>query len=142
MRRTRTTLIRLLALGVLALAPALTQQAPAATDYAAATFDITFETMAPYYEPRVAVVGVGAPVRWWNTTASPHSIRHDDCLDDGPCAFRSVAVPPDDSFVLAPLPPGRYTYHCELHPIMRGVLVVTDGQGGLERERTVAETER
>jgi len=88
--------------------------------------DITFESTAPYYQPPMAVVPAGVPVRWLNTTASHHSIRHDECLTDGPCAFESIAVSPDSSFMIAPLPAGRYAYHCELHPVMRGTLIVTD----------------
>lgn len=88
--------------------------------------EIAFETTSPYYQPRVAVVSAGTPVRWVNTTGSHHSVRHDGCLTDEPCAFQSIAVPPDSSFLIAPLPPGRYGYHCELHPIMRGTLVVVD----------------
>jgi plastocyanin len=88
--------------------------------------DIAFQSSAPYYEPPVAVVPMGTPIRWVNATASPHSVRHDECIDEGPCPFQSIAIPPDSSFVIAPLPPGRYAYHCELHPIMRGTLLVTD----------------
>jgi plastocyanin len=86
--------------------------------------EIAFETTSPYYQPRIAIVSAGTPVRWVNTTGSPHSVRHDGCLTDETCAFQSIAVPPDSSFLIAPLPPGRYGYHCELHPIMRGTLVV------------------
>jgi plastocyanin len=88
--------------------------------------EITFETTSPYYQPQVAVVPAGTPVRWVNATGSQHSVRHDGCLTDEACAFQSIAVPPDSSFLIAPLPPGRYGYHCELHPIMRGTLVVVD----------------
>jgi plastocyanin len=90
---------------------------------------ISLETVAPYYEPFVAVVPPGVPIRWVNPTASPHSIRHDGCLGDESCAFHSMTLPPDSSFMIAPLPPGRYTYHCELHPIMRGILVVLSESG-------------
>lgn len=86
--------------------------------------EITFESTSPYYLPRVAIVPAGTPVRWVNTTGSPHSVRHDGCLTDEACAFQSIAVPPDSSFFIAPLPPGRYAYHCELHPVMTGTLVV------------------
>ena len=88
--------------------------------------EITFESTSPYYQPRVAIVPAGTSVRWVNTTGSPHSVRHDGCLTDETCAFQSIAVPPDSSFFIAPLPPGRYAYHCELHPIMTGTLVVVD----------------
>ena len=88
--------------------------------------DIAFQSSAPYYEPPVAVVPMGTLIRWVNATASFHSVRHDACVDEEPCPFQSIAIPPDSSFVLAPLPPGRYTYHCELHPIMRGTLLVIE----------------
>ena len=91
------------------------------------TVDIAFDSGAPYYLPKLAVVGAHTAVRWWNPTASPHSVRHDGCVTDGPCAFDSLAVMPDESVVIAPLPPGTYPYHCELHPIMRGVVVVVEG---------------
>ena len=88
--------------------------------------DIAFQSSAPYYEPQEAIVLMGTPIRWVNTTASFHTVRHDACIDEEPCPFQSIAIPPDSSFVIAPLPPGRYSYHCELHPIMRGTLLVLD----------------
>ena len=91
-----------------------------------AVIDIAFQSSAPYYEPQVAVVPMGTPIRWVNATASPHSVQHDECIGEAPCPFQSIAIPPDSSFVIAPLPPGRYAYHCELHPVMRGTLLVTD----------------
>ncbi|BFU97080.1 MAG: Putative Blue (Type 1) copper protein, cupredoxin family (modular protein) [Nitrospira sp.] len=101
--------------------------------------EILFESSAPYYEPQLAVVSAGMPVRWSNATASPHSIRHDECLkEDGQCVFRSLAVPPENSFAIAPLPPGRYSYHCELHPVMRGTLVVVESQAANEESEPLA----
>jgi len=88
--------------------------------------EIVFQSSAPYYEPPVAVVPMGMQIRWVNATASPHSVRHDACIDEEPCPLQSIAIPPDSSFLVAPLPPGRYAYHCELHPIMRGTLLVID----------------
>ena len=88
--------------------------------------DIAFQSSAPYYEPPVAFVPTSTAIRWVNATAAFHSVRHDACIDEEPCPFQSIAIPPDTSFVVAPLPPGRYAYHCELHPIMRGTLLVID----------------
>ena len=88
--------------------------------------EIVFQSSAPYYEPPVAVVPMGMPIRWVNATASHHSVRHDACIEEEPCPLQSIAIPPDSSFLIAPLPPGRYAYHCELHPIMRGTLLVID----------------
>ena len=106
------------------------------------TVDISFEATAPYYQPQVAIVSAGVPVRWSNPTASPHSILHDGCLTDEFCAFHSIAVMPDDSFVVAPLPPGRYSYHCELHPIMRGTLIVVESRARSEGEIPIVEPGR
>ena len=88
--------------------------------------DIAFQSSAPYYDPPVATVPMGMPIRWVNATASLHSVRHDACIDEEPCPFQSIPIPPESSFVVAPLPPGRYAYHCELHPIMRGTLLVIE----------------
>jgi plastocyanin len=87
---------------------------------------IILEGLAPYYVPPVAVAPVGSVITWTNPTPSPHSIRHDGCLTLGPCAFDSGAVLPDGTFSIPWLPPGEYPYHCELHPVMRGTLVVVD----------------
>jgi plastocyanin len=95
--------------------------------------EIAFETTSPYYQPPVAIVSANRPVRWVNPTGSHHSVRHDGCLAEDICAFQSIAVPPDSSFIIAPLPPGRYGYHCELHPVMRGTLVVEDPRARVER---------
>ena len=89
-------------------------------------FDIAFQSSAPYYEPMEAVVPMGMAIRWVNATASFHSVRQDACIDEEPCPFQSIAISPASSFIVAPLPPGRYAYHCELHPIMRGTLQVID----------------
>lgn len=88
-------------------------------------FTITLESVSPYYRPAKATVIAGAPILWINPTASYHTVRHDGCVDGPRCAFDSGPVAPDGRFVLEGLPPGEYPYHCELHPIMRGMLVVT-----------------
>ncbi len=95
---------------------------------------ILLENWPPYYQPSIATVSANTPVEWINQTPSPHSIRHDGCLNDIVCLFDSGAVAPDKSYTLTGLPPGRYSYHCELHPIMRGVLMVVDHTGGAPRQ--------
>jgi plastocyanin len=86
---------------------------------------IVIESASPYFEPASATVGAGSPILWENPTPSPHTVTHDGCVQDGPCAFDSGTVAPDQKFALSGLPAGRYSYHCRLHPIMRGTLVVT-----------------
>lgn len=132
MERSRVLILLLLTAGLTSLVPpSMAGAVVSGAEINAA--DIVFETSAPYYHPDVAIVSADIPVRWSNPTASPHSIRHDGCLTDGPCAFRSIAVLPEESFLIAPLPPGRYSYHCELHPIMRGTIIVTESQVRTDR---------
>ena len=78
----------------------------------------------PIIKPSIAVLKPGTPIHWINPTASVHTIRHDDCVGERSCAFDSGPVKPNESYVLPELPEGRYGYHCALHPVMRGVLVV------------------
>jgi plastocyanin len=89
---------------------------------------ITIESASPYFLPTTAIVRRGAEIRWENPTATYHTITHDGCVTAGPCLFDSGSIAPDSSYALAGLPPGRYPYHCRLHPIMRGVIEVHDGQ--------------
>lgn len=99
---------------------------------------IILEGIAPYYVPPVAIVSTTSPITWVNPTPSPHSIRHDGCITFGPCAFDSGAVKPDGRFTIPDLPPGKYPYHCELHPVMRGTLIVVAPQGSNGEVASVA----
>ena len=88
---------------------------------------IIIESGSPYFVPKSATVSSGTPIRWDNPTATEHTITHSGCLEDGnTCAFDSGVVLPNGSFTLPGLAPGRYPYLCRLHPIMHGVLTVTD----------------
>ena len=87
---------------------------------------IRMEHWPPYYHPHEAVVWAGVPIQWINATASPHSVQHDDCGTEKPCLFDSGKVAPGKTYTLPGLPPGRYPYHCALHPIMGGLLIVED----------------
>jgi plastocyanin len=95
------------------------------------SLNITIDSGAPYFVPVSANVPSGTAIHWTNPTASPHTITHMACVDEeGRCMFDSGSIPPDGQFTVPSLPPGRYPYYCQLHPIMRGVLVVTDSQSG------------
>jgi len=109
---------KLMVLGLI-LAASVTFAAPS-------LFRIQMESWSPYYLPEAASVGVGIVVRWENPTATYHTVTHDGCQQGGSCLFDSGAIPPSGVYELPELPPGNYPYHCTLHPIMRGVLVVTD----------------
>ncbi len=89
--------------------------------------EITIEDGAPYFDPISATVISGNPIRWDNPTPTHHTVTHNGCVEDGsPCFFDSGTIPPGEQFTIPGLPPGRYVYHCRIHPILRGVLTVTD----------------
>ncbi len=87
---------------------------------------ITIESESPYFQPAVATATAGTAIRWENPTPVHHTITHDGCISEGPCAFDSGSIAPDETYTVPSLPPGNYSYHCRLHPIMRGVLTVSD----------------
>lgn len=88
---------------------------------------IMMEDGSPYYVPIAPTVVSNTPIRWDNPTPTHHTVTHSGCVEDeGSCLFDSGAVSPGSYFSVPGLPAGRYTYHCRIHPIMRGQLIVTD----------------
>lgn len=88
---------------------------------------ITIESGSPYFVPKSVTVSTGSPIKWENPTAAEHTVTHTGCLEDGDhCAFDSGLMLPNGTFALPGLTPGRYPYICRIHPIMRGVITVTD----------------
>ena len=88
---------------------------------------IIIDSGAPYFVPKSVTVSIGAPIKWENPTATEHTVTHTGCLEDGDhCAFDSGLMLPNGTFALPGLAPGRYPYLCRIHPIMRGVITVTE----------------
>lgn len=88
---------------------------------------VLMDSGSPYYVPAAATVTVGGAIRWDNPTPTHHTVTHDGCFDEsGRCAFDSGAVEPGGTYTIPSLPPGRYPYQCRIHPIMRGIIIVTD----------------
>ena len=79
---------------------------------------------APYYRPARAIVSDGVAIQILNPTSSPHTLTHDGCRNSGLCLFDTGAVQPGEDFTITSLSPGKYSYYCELHPIMQGEIVV------------------
>lgn len=88
---------------------------------------IVIDSGSPYFVPKSATVSSGAPIRWDNPTATDHTITHVGCVQGGnACAFDSGIVRPSGNFTLSGLASGHYPYLCRIHPIMHGVVIVTD----------------
>lgn len=95
-------------------------------------FRIQMESRSPYFTPLAATVTAGSTIRWENPTGTHHTITHDGCLSAGPCAFDSGSIGPDGAFEISELPPGLYPYHCALHPVMRGTVVIVNSERSSE----------
>ncbi len=88
---------------------------------------VIMDSGSPYYVPSAVTVTSGAAIRWENPTPTHHTVTHDACFESsGRCAFDSGAVEPGGAYTIPNLPPGRYHYQCRIHPIMRGMIIVTD----------------
>ncbi len=88
---------------------------------------ITIESTSPYFVPKSVTISTGSPIKWENPTGSEHTVTHIGCVDEGDlCAFDSGLMLPSGTFAVPGLAPGRYPYLCRIHPIMRGVITVTE----------------
>jgi plastocyanin len=100
---------------------------PWPTEATAPYTQITIENGSPYFVPKSVTVLSHMAIRWDNPTPTEHTITHKGCLEDGePCAFDSGMVLPNGTFTIPGLAPGQYAYICRIHPIMHGVITVTD----------------
>ena len=83
------------------------------------------------FEPTDATVAPGTTLMWINYDQAQHTVT----ADDG--QFDSGALDPGDIFVVTVEGSGKLTYHCELHPEMKGG--VTVGEGSEAGEATTEE---
>lgn len=91
---------------------------------ASSSRNIHIETKPPFFSPNQLTISMGTPLTWNNRTQEPHNIVADDCRLETTCSFDSGFLNPNARFTLPPLKPGRYPYHCGLHPFMRGLLTI------------------
>lgn len=85
---------------------------------------IYLQDREPFYSPPVLSLHSGEIVEWWNRSATEHTITHDGCGQSPHCAFHSGHLHPGERFPVPRLAPGRYSYHCEIHPFMRGTIEI------------------
>ena len=90
----------------------------------AGSLQIILLDRTPFYAPSTMTILPGQPVQWHNRSMQPHTVTHDGCGRGGQCAFASEHLHPGERFSVSGLPPGTYSYHCEIHPFMRGRIQV------------------
>ncbi len=75
------------------------------------------------FNPKTITVPVGTTVRWTNNGSAPHTVTS----TSSPRAFDSGTLNPGDSFEFTFKTAGQFPYFCEIHPSMRGMVIV-EGQ--------------
>jgi plastocyanin len=75
------------------------------------------------YKPPAVTITAGDTVRFVNSDQEAHTIT----ANDG--SFDSDGVDTGGTWTHRFTKPGRYTYFCELHPYMKGVIIVRPATG-------------
>ena len=70
------------------------------------------------FAPPTITVAVGTPILWTNKDSTAHTVTSDTRLFDSPVLGTA------DTFSEILTTPGTYTYHCSIHPFMKGKIVV------------------
>jgi len=73
------------------------------------------------FDPSTLTVKSGSGVMWTNLDSAPHAIVFDI---GSPVTYSSGSLPPGSSYSLSFTKLGTYTYHCSIHPSMKGTIVV------------------
>ena len=71
------------------------------------------------FSPRAIRIPAGARVKVTNSDSTAHTVTADDGR-----SFDSRTVDPGASTSFKAPGPGSYSYHCTIHPFMKGTLVV------------------
>jgi plastocyanin len=87
-----------------------------------------------FFDPPDVAVEPGSTITWTNNGAMPHTVT----ADDG--SFDSGVLNPGDSYTVAFDGQGTVTYHCTIHPEMRGSVTVGGGGGSAPAEQPASES--
>ncbi len=115
-RRLASSTARRILVAVIGLMAASPLSPAVAAENAVLPQQITIATFA--FAPAELTVASGTTVRWLNKDEAPHTIVTDDK------AVRSGALDTGEHFDYRFTQPGRYSYHCSLHPQMTGIVIV------------------
>lgn len=100
------------------LQPATTSTQEASTTEATTTeseFKVSIKNRS--FSPAVATIKSGTTVIWTNDDSVNHTV-------DGGTAFKSTVLQPGDTFSYTFNGAGTFTYFCDIHPSMKGKIVV------------------
>ena len=86
------------------------------TPVSAGTVQATIDNFA--FAPKQLTVKAGTTVACTNKDDTPHTVTSDDG------AFASQVMDTDQNFNYAFSQPGKFPFHCKLHPTMTGVVMV------------------
>jgi plastocyanin len=73
------------------------------------------------FNPSTITVGAGATITWINNDSAPHTIT-----SDSGTLLNSPTLSPGQLFSFTVNDMGTINYHCRIHPMMRGAIVVTN----------------
>ena len=79
------------------------------------------------FNPKVLTVNTGTTVTWVNKDQTAHTITSDsNDTTSAPTAakFKSKILNPGDSFAHTFETAGSYKYHCDIHPYLKGEVIV------------------
>ena len=82
------------------------------------TASVTIDNFA--FTPATLNVALGSTVTWRNAQGVPHTVTGDAS------EFDSAELPQDAEFSQSFDTAGEFAYHCEIHPNMKGTVVVEE----------------
>lgn len=92
---------------------------PAATPHPTATVALTSVSISNFsFQPQTLQVKVGSTVTWANNDATSHTVTSDTGV------FDSGTLTPGGSFSFTFTQAGTFAYHCNIHPNMKGTIIV------------------
>jgi plastocyanin len=68
--------------------------------------------------PSTVTIAAGMQVQWTNQDGTAHTVTADDT------GFHSDTLDHGQTFSQTFSAPGAYSYHCSIHPFMKGKIVV------------------
>ena len=95
------------------------------TDNAVATDKVSIKDFA--FSPSVITVKKGTKVTWTNNDTTTHNVDVDESVEEASAEqFNSGDLLSGKSYSYTFTKTGTYRYHCNFHPSMHGIVIVTE----------------